>query len=216
MELLKTGIAGFDEFLKGGLPPRTYLLLGPPGSGNEVFARQVAYHRAEKSGVSYFINSKTPDSIREDMLCFRLDVSLMVKVGTWRFIKLTQEDSLIDIFSKETREQRCIVLDSLSELLLTSKIEEVITLLNLMSSRSRERNELYMLLLSEGMYEQKVEIAIQHFVDGVIMFTTERRGEGSTSKISIKKLAGSAVPTRSLPYSIGTRGFTIETATRIT
>ena len=41
MKLVKTGIAGLDEFLTGGIPPRILLLTGLPGSGNEVFARQI-------------------------------------------------------------------------------------------------------------------------------------------------------------------------------
>jgi KaiC/GvpD/RAD55 family RecA-like ATPase len=216
MELLKTGIAGFDEFLRGGLPPRTYLLLGPPGSGNEVFARQVAFYQAELDSVSYFITSKTPKSIREDMSTFKWDVQAKEKDGKWKFVKPNPKKPLISFFSNRLRKQRCIVLDSLSELLLNFKIEEVLPLLNLMSRRSREKNALYMLLLSEGMHDEKVEATIQHFADCVITFSTTWRGEGITNNITIKKLAGSVMPTRSLPYSIGARGFTIETATRIT
>lgn len=216
MELFKTGIAGLDELLRGGFPPRTYLLLGPPGSGNEVFARQVAFYQAELGCVSYFINSKTPESIREDMSTFRWDVSAKEKEGTWQFIKLTKKKPLTNFFSNEMKQQRCIVLDSLSELLLESKIEEVLAMLNLMCCRSREKKELYLLLLSEGMHEEKIEVTIQHFVDGIITFTTTLRGEGFTNNITIKKMTGSVAPTRSLSYSIGARGFTIETATRIT
>jgi KaiC/GvpD/RAD55 family RecA-like ATPase len=42
MKLIKTGIAGLDEFLTGGLPPKIILLTGLPGSGNEIFARHIA------------------------------------------------------------------------------------------------------------------------------------------------------------------------------
>ena len=54
MKLLKTGIAGLDEFLTGGLPPKILLLVGLPGAGNEVFARQIAYTRAKQIGITYF------------------------------------------------------------------------------------------------------------------------------------------------------------------
>ena len=38
MKPVKTFIAGLDEFLMGGLPPKIILLSGSPGAGNEVFA----------------------------------------------------------------------------------------------------------------------------------------------------------------------------------
>jgi KaiC/GvpD/RAD55 family RecA-like ATPase len=214
MDLLKTGIAGFDEFLRGGLPPRTYLLLGSPGSGNEVFARQVAYYRSEKVGVSYITYSKTPECIREDMACFNWDISAKEKKGTWRFITLNKDS--LEVISKEVEQRRCIVLDSLSELLLKTKINDVVDLLNFMSNQSREKKEMHLILLSEGMQEPRIEIMVQHFVGGIIYFTSTWRGEASTNNLSIRKIEGSMVPTRSLPYAIGSRGIAIETATRIT
>ncbi|MDQ1280635.1 MAG: hypothetical protein QG670_1898 [Thermoproteota archaeon] len=217
MGLIKTGIAGLDEFLGGGLLPRVYVLLGSPGSENDLFARQVAYNRTTLGGISYFLCSKTPESIRDDMLCYKLDVASKEENGVWRFIKLDKEKNLTDIFSRETKQQRSIVLDSLSDILLTTPdMEKIRELLNLLSSRSREKNELYLLLLTEGMHDQKVEVSIEHFADGVIRFTTIWSGENSIRTLNFKKLNGATVPSRSLVYSIGSRGFIIETTTRIT
>jgi KaiC/GvpD/RAD55 family RecA-like ATPase len=216
MERLKTGIPGFDEFLRGGLPFGAYLLLGPPGSGNEVFARQVAFYRSKQNGVSYITVAKKPESIKDDMLFYKWNISPQEKAGTWRFVQIAQVKSLIDIITREMREQRFIVIDSLSELLLTSKIDKIITLLTSMSTCSKENKELAMLLLTKGMHDITVETTIQHFVDGVIVFTTTWTGESSSRNLIIKKIASSEAPTRGLPYSLRVTGFTIETATRIT
>ncbi len=48
MKTVKTAIAGLDEFLMGGLPPKIILLTGAPGSGNEVFAKQVLFNRVQE------------------------------------------------------------------------------------------------------------------------------------------------------------------------
>lgn len=216
MKLVKTGITGLDEFLQGGLPPKVFLLLGPPGSGSEIFARQVAHSRAKQNGVTYFTVTKTSESIKDDMSAYGWNISPLEKQGNWKFINLARVESLIDTVTNEMKQHRCVVVDSLSELLLTYKIEEAITLLNSMSTQNREHNELHLILLTEGMQDSKVETTIQHFADGVIIFTTTWAAEASSRRFIIKKIRGTVIPTRSLSYSIREKGFTIETAIRIT
>ena len=216
MKLLKTGIAGLDEFLQGGLPPRVFLLLGPPGSGSDIFARQVAYSRAKEAGITYFTVTRSTDSVKEDMSTYGWQISSLEKAGNWRFANLTQANPLIDTVIGEMKQHRSIVLDSLSELTIKHKTEEIASLLNTMSVQDRGHEELHLLLMTEGMQDRKTEVTMEHFADGVIIFTTTEGTEVSAKHITIKKIRGASVPTRMLPYSIGEKGFTIETATRIT
>jgi KaiC/GvpD/RAD55 family RecA-like ATPase len=216
MKLLKTGIAGLDEFLQGGLPPRVFLLLGSPGSGSEVFARQVAHWRAKEVGITYFTVTRSADSVRDDMSAYGWQTSSLEKAGKWIFANLAQASSLTDAVTREMEQHRSVVVDCLSELVLTHKTQEVATLLNSMSTQNRECTELHLVLLTKGMQQRKTETAMQHFADGVIVFTTTQGTEATSRHMMIKKIRGAVVPTRMLPYSIGERGFTIETATRIT
>ena len=216
MKLVKTGIAGLDEFLQGGLPPRVFLLLGSLGSGLEVFAKQVAYSRAKQVGVTYFTVTKSADSVMDDMAAFGWHISSLKQRENWRFVSLVEVESLTDAITGEMEQHRSIVLDSLSELMLTHKTEEVITLLNSMSTKNRECEELHLILMTEGMQRPRIENTMQHFADGVIVFATSWGTEASSRSLMIKKIRGAGVPTRTLPYSIGEKGFTIETATRIT
>jgi KaiC/GvpD/RAD55 family RecA-like ATPase len=73
-----------------------------------------------------------------------------------------------------------------------------------------------MLLLTEGMQDQKAETTMQHFAEGVIDFAVTWTADSTVRHVAIKKLSGMLVPTRRLLYSIGKKGFVIETATRIT
>jgi KaiC/GvpD/RAD55 family RecA-like ATPase len=216
MKLVKTGIAGLDEFLQGGLPPRVFLLFGSLGSGFEVFAKQVAFSRAKQVGITYCTVAKSADSVIDDMAAFGWHVSSLKQAANWRFLNLAQAASLTDAITGEMEQHRSIVLDSLSELMLAHKTEEVITLLNSMSTKNRGCEELHLILMTEGMQQPRIESTMQHFSDGVIVFTTSWATEASSRSILIKKTRGAGVPTRTLPYSIGEKGFTIETATRIT
>jgi len=216
MKLVKTGIAGLDEFLTGGLPPKILLLTGLPGSGNEVFARQIAFARAKQSGVTYFTVNVTSDNVKEDLAAYNWDIAPLEASGNWKFKTLTKSDNLVETIIEEMRDHRTIIIDSLSEVLLTRKIEEAINLLTAMSRQNKDSEEYHLLLLTEGMQDQKAETAMQHFADGVILFNTTWTTDTTHRDIMVKKMKGTFVPSRSLPYTIGKKGFLIETATRIT
>ena len=214
---IKTGIAGLDEFLLGGLTPGVYILMGPLESGKEVFAQQIAYTRARQYKITYFTISRTPESIKDDMATYGWDVSKYEKEDTLRLKQyFTQFDSYLDTVIKEIEQQRGVIIDSLSELLITGKTEEAILLLNTISKYNKEQQELHLVLLTTEMQDQKTETTIQHFADGVIEFSTRWDTENLVRTMVIKKMKGTIIPTRRLPYSLARNGFTIETATRIT
>ena len=129
MKLIKTGIAGLDEFLTGGLPPKIILLTGLPGSGNEIFARQIAYSRAKQIGITYFTVNTIADSVREDIAGYNWDIASLEASGNWKFKTLTKTTNLQETIVDEMKQHRTIIIDSLSELLLTRKVEEAINLL---------------------------------------------------------------------------------------
>jgi KaiC/GvpD/RAD55 family RecA-like ATPase len=216
MKFLKTGIAGLDEFLQGGLPPRVILLTGSPGSGNEIFARQIMYTKAKQSKITYFTINTTFDSVKEDMAAYGWDITPLMENGNWKFRGLKDSKHPIDDITSEIKEGRSIILDSLSELLLTQKTEEAIQLITEMSSQNKQTQEYQMLLLTEGMQNQQAEATMQHFAEGVINFAVTWAADSTVKHVIIRKMGGMLVPTRRLTYSISRKGFVIETATRIT
>ena len=217
MELRKTGILGLDEFLRGGLPPSIVLLVGSPEKGHEMFARQVAFFRSKKNGVTYFTVTKTPDAIKTSMAAYGLDTISLEKEGKWKIISLPKtfgptKAAIIN----EIKKNRCVVLDSLSELLFYHDTKKVADLVNSMTDQNREIKELHLILLTKGMQDSKTEIALQHFADGVIKFEASWKSEGLVRNMLIQKMLGATVPTQSIPYSLDQKGLTIETSTRIT
>ena len=216
MKLVKTGIAGLDEFLTGGLPPSIILLTGLPGSGNEVFARQIAYLQAKQAGITYFTVNSTSNSVKEDMVVYNWDVTPLEISGNWRFRTLTSTSNLQETVIEEMKQNRTVIIDSISELLLTHKIDELINLLTSMSHQNQNTEQYHLLLLTEGMQDSKIETTMQHFAESVIVFTTTWTTDSTHKDLLIKKMKGTFVPARRLPYNISKRGFIIETATRIT
>ncbi len=216
MKLVKTGIAGLDEFLTGGIPPKILLLTGLPGSGNEVFARQIAYTRAKQIGITYFTVNASPEGVKEDMADYNWDITPLETAGNWKFKTLTKTADLQETIIEEMKQHRTIIIDSLSELLLTRKVGEAINLITAMSGQNKDSEEYHLLLLTEGMQDQKTETAMEHFAEGVLVFNTTWTTDTTHRDILIKKMKGTFVHDRRLPYTISKRGFLIETATRIT
>ena len=216
MKLLKTGIAGLDEFLQGGLPPRIFLLEGVPGSGNEVFARQIAFTRAKQSKITYFTVNTSFDFVKDDMTAYGWDITPLEASENWKFKNLTKTQSLVDVIIGEMKQNRSVIIDSVSELLLTHNIKEIVTLLTAMSRQNKDCEEYHLLLLTEGMQHPQAETTMQHFAEGVIIFNTTWAADSTVRHIMIRKMRGTLIPIRILPYNIGKKGFVIETATRIT
>lgn len=217
MKLKRTGIQGLDEFLNGGIPPSVVLLLGSPDKGHEIFARQIALFRSKQTGVTYFTVSKTEEAIKTDMTAYGMSVAAQEKAGKWKFIKLPKTFAAIKkTVIDEMKKNRCIVIDSLSELLLVFDTKEAAELVMAMTEQNNETKELHFILQTKGMQNPQTEITIQHYADGVIEFEAVWKAEELTRNLMIQKMVGSTVHTRRVPYSIEETGFTIETSTRIT
>jgi KaiC/GvpD/RAD55 family RecA-like ATPase len=217
MNFLKTNIAGFDEFLQGGLPPRVLLLMGAPGSGSEVFARQIAFARAKQCKVTYFIVNSTPEAVRLDLETYGWNITPLEESDNWKFKTIPKAGPFIQDVTAEIKKKRFVIIDSLSEILLTREVEEAVELLTAMAHQNGcECQEFNMVLLTEGMQSPQAEIAMQHFAEGVISFSTTWSADNMNRHVIIKKMKGTLAPARRLPYTIGKRGFVIETAIRIT
>jgi KaiC/GvpD/RAD55 family RecA-like ATPase len=104
----------------------------------------------------------------------------------------------------------------LSDILLSHDLETVIQLINSISINAWKYEGLHFALLTKGMHDPRVEIAIQHFADGVIDFVIAEGAYSSARNINIKKMQGTLISTRSLAFSIEERGLVVETAMRIT
>jgi KaiC/GvpD/RAD55 family RecA-like ATPase len=218
MKIVKTGIAGLDEFLMGGLPPKIILLSGAPGSGNEVFAKQVLFNRVKTCPVTYFTVNTTAESIREDMAAYGWDTLPFEEDESWKFksLKDTTANELLKAVLDEMEQARTVAIDSVSELLLIHKIKEIANLLTAMTHQNRKSLNYHLLLLTEGMQDPQADATMNHFAEGSINFALNWAADSTMRHLIIRKMSGTIIPTRRLTYTLGKKGFIIETATRIT
>lgn len=218
MKTLKTGIAGLDEFLLGGLPPKIILLTGAPGSGNEVFAKQILFNRVQTCPVTYFTVNSSAESIREDMLAYGWDTVPFEENDAWKFKTLNDitTNELLKLVLGEMEQLRTVAIDSISELLLIYKTREIANLVTSMTHQNRKSPNYHLLLLTEGMQDPQADATMNHFAEGSINFALNWAADSTMRHLIIRKMSGTIIPTRRLTYTLGRKGFIIETATRIT
>ena len=216
MKTVKTAIAGLDEFLMGGLPPKIILLTGSPGSGNEVFARQVLFNRAKTCPVTYFTVNMSAESVREDMAAYGWDTASFEEEGSWKFRSLKSKTSseLLETVLEEMQQGRTVAIDSASELLLIHKLKEIANLVTAMTHENRKSQNFHLLLVTEGMQEPQAEATLNHFAEGSINFALTWSADSTMRHLIIRKMSGTIIPTRRLTYNLGRKGFIIETATQ--
>jgi KaiC/GvpD/RAD55 family RecA-like ATPase len=218
MKTVKTAIAGLDEFLMGGLPPKIILLTGSPGSGSEVFARQVLFNRAKMCPVTYFTVGVSAESVREDLAAYGWDTVPFEEEGSWKFksLKNASSNELLKTVLEEMQQSRTIAIDSASELLLNHKLQDIANLVTAMTQQNRKSENYHLILVTEGMQVPQAEATLNHFAEGSINFALTWSADSTMRHLIIRKMSGTIIPTRRLTYNLGRKGFIIETATRIT
>lgn len=219
MESLKTGIAGFDELLGGGLPQGSVVLLhGVPGFGSTTFAYHISYNRvSDKKPLTYFLVKRLASDVEDELAVFKWKINRFKRSGLWRFVEdVKSANKLKSLVEESMAEGRWTVIDSLSDLLLSEDALNVVELLSSMSSCARRFGGLHLALLTEGMHNPRVETAMQHFADGVITFGFESgREEGVTRRLRVRKMRRKIVSPVPIPFSVGEHGIVIKTAIRI-
>jgi KaiC/GvpD/RAD55 family RecA-like ATPase len=214
LNIFKTYIPGLDEYFDGGLPSSTFLVMGVPGSGIETFVREVSYRRASESNITYFSLSSPKNVIEQDMKEFGFNISKYEEDNRFKIITDIDSDSVMDTVLSEVKNNRSIVLDSLSDLLYEKKSNMAVDLVK----RFSEKNDInlpHFLLLTEGMQDSKTEMALQHYADGVIHFSSLWERDNVTRFITFRKLRGRFRRGRIIPYSLSDKGIIIETSLRI-
>lgn len=218
MKLMKTWVEGLDKTL-GGLPSESViLLLGEPGSGHDLLAKQILYLHALREGKSvYFTTLKSDTILRENFADHGWKLEDLEKSKKWEFVDLRPSES-IQVFrekvSSKTRDGRWTLMDSLSHLLMRQKLEQAFGVIETLLEDSRTQGGVHLLILTKGMHDAQTEIAVQEFVDGVLEFVLREVSGGIDSRIKVKKMKTIPVP-KLIPFAITQQGITVETAVRI-
>lgn len=230
---IKTGIIGLDERLGGGLPKGSIILIvSDSETCLRIFSQQVPFSMASAgSKVLYFSIIKEPKYIREEMDLYKWDTRPFEEKGGWVFVdaytpkmdallleKVVTPDSAplvlvrSEILSK-LKKGEVVVIDSLSDLLVTQNPDSVIELLEIISAKIMKIGGLALVPLLRKMHDEKTIATISHLADVVLEFVVgEARFEG---RMVFWKMRRVRLEPLFLPFSITDRGIVAETFRRV-
>jgi len=193
MKRVKTGIAGLDRIIEGGFPEESsIILIGPPGCGKSTLSQQfLAQGIKDEEDVMYITLDTSPEEILETMKSFGWKVKngfmKFIDAYSWRLGKIKGEHVLSslenvnelnieisDIIEKQKNSKsKRSVFDSISTLLLYANPSLAVKFIPVMIAKEKQGGYTNMLILEEGVHDEKTVTTLNYVTDGVIEFKME-------------------------------------------
>ena len=224
-----TGILGFDEISRGGLPRnRTSLVMGGPGTGKTVFALQALVNAArERKQPGIFVAfEEGPDEIRANAATFGWGLPAMAQ-GSLFFLDARLSPTVVQSGDFELSGLLAILEAKKRELgagwIVFDGIDVLLALLQNPSAEVREiyrlrdwlaRNGLTAIITAkiDGNNSGPASYGFMQFmVDCVIRFDRRLEQEISVRRLEITKYRGSDFAPGEFPLSFGPHGMDVAT-----
>jgi len=219
-----TGVDGLDTVLDGGFPREaTVLVVGPPGVGKTTLVNQFMHAgvTADEDGM-YIALDDAPDAIRDKAAQFgwTLDDALFVDGYSWREggtvsaeyaiespsdlnqLNMTLSDALRSLDD----EQKRIVMDSVSTLVLYADAASAAKFLQAVAAKARSAGACLLMTLEEGMHDDKTVSTLNYAADGMIRMAME----DDQRRLSVQRMAKTSHDRDWHPFSITDDGITLD------
>ncbi len=237
--IVKTGIQGFDELVKGGLPRGYgYTIMGGPGSGKTIFAMQFIYNGVTKYGENgvYISFDESLRSIRKTASNLGMDLTSLEKKGQLIIIdaspirvelgKYTAKtdtflglpnfdiDTLMRAVNKavERVDAKRIVVDPISSLLIQYRDPFVVRreTLSLISSLSQDEQHTSLFLSEISKPDTISQLNVEAFLtNGVVILYNIKQREEKVRAVEILKMRGVNHSIKMHPFKITDNGIVI-------
>ncbi len=236
---LTTGLRELDGVLGGGFIEGTVsAIVGPPGSGAGVFARQFASVGSERS--YYFSTSDSADEVFSSIKRFgwKTDATIVdigdkyhdtVLMRRLEVTKYRQEGLKVkDVHDYEEINYRPfnfltyltheifkihppfrVVVDSMDFFIDSYGFEEVLGALRTLRAFTNKNKSLLIITLTKGVFEASVQNTIDALVDTLIELERERIGKKFENNLIVSKVKNFPERSRIMQYSVGENGITL-------
>ncbi|MEM2119842.1 MAG: RAD55 family ATPase [Archaeoglobaceae archaeon] len=226
MKIFRTGIVPLDAQLGGGIPGGSVVaLIEEPGAGGDVFSYHFAVEGSNLGDNVLYI--ATDDSVKDVRRYLGLyfpryqDFTLISlksdeETDAKGYLRKTMYDVLsgVKTIIKNEKFDR-VIINNLTFFFSRYSLEDVISLIEFFLNDAREKESAYMLLLTKGMLEERAEIAVKHFCDGVIELSLREVENEIQRRLKFIKFKGIIVPRAVMRYELTDRGVKIEPMMRV-
>jgi len=215
----------------GGIPAGSVIAVaGSPGSGHDMFVRQILYNASKSANrVTYLTVDRPPEDLVWEMAEAQMDVETLVGEQRWNFLngydvrlKVRQGELgvkvLLDMLGAVARSAKAgdwTCVDTLSKMLEYNGHNEITAFLDDITIQAREGRGVHFLTLVEDFHDKKTLSSIAQSCDGYLRMSLDNTRAEPLGTIRIEKLRMANSVQRSMNYSLTPTGVSIETATRI-
>ncbi len=232
MERVQTGIPGFDELVKGGIPRRNIVLIsGGPGTGKTIFSQQYIYNGLLKGEPGVLVAlEEHPVQVRRNMMVFGWDVRKYEEEGMLaivdaftggvgeaakreKYVVRSVDDmaELIDVIRMAIRDvgaQR-VVIDSVSTLYLSKPSIARMILMQLKRVLAG--------MGTTALFVSQVSVTergfggpgVEHAVDGIVRLDLDEYDGRLIRSMIVWKMRGTSHDMRRHPFEITDKGIVI-------
>lgn len=195
VQRLSTGIKKLDEILGGGFPSNSIIaIVGPPGSGKSILCMQFINQGVRANEDCLFLTTdRNPEEIKNISrdFNFNLDDVTFLDSYSWRAGKETQAKLSVkdpsdlnylniligEILREMKSENKRIVIDSVSALILYNGPEFAMRFLHIIGAKARIHNSCMLITLESGVHDEKTINMINYIADGAIELRLGERRE---------------------------------------
>lgn len=226
MRVFRTGIVPLDTQLGGGIPGGSVVaLIEEPGAGGDVFSYHFAVEGSNVGDNVLYIatDDNAKDIERYLSLYFPKSQDFTIvslknkeKMDARGYLKKTMYDVLsgVKTIIKNEKFDR-VIINNLTFFFSRYSIEDVISLIEFFLNDARENESAYMLLITKGMLEERVETAVKHLCDGVLELSLREVENEMQRRLKFIKFKGTIVPRVVMRYELTERGVKMESMMRV-
>jgi circadian clock protein KaiC len=226
---IPTGIAGFDEIARGGMPEgRTTLVAGTTGSGKTIFATAFLHHGMDAlDEPAVFVTfEEKPEDIMRNMLDFGWDLKKYQEKNMLYFVdvstqpKMAEEVGSYDLSGLITRvihgvekvKAKRVVIDTLSALL--DRLQDKVAIRAGLFQLASELKEIGVTTILTAEHEEKLlgtfkATFMEYVSDNVIVLHSFLQNEFRKRTIEILKFRGTGYDSSATPLVINGDGIFI-------